>query len=627
MCGIAGYSGDCDEQFLSYANEVQSHRGPDNQDYWVSDDTQIGLAHQRLSIIDLSEHAHQPMHDSKTNVVISYNGELYNFKELRETLSDSHTFQTHSDTEVILQSYLKWGTDCVSKFNGMFAFAIWDPRNDSLFIARDHLGIKPLYYTQADSFFAFASELKSFKNILTDTEIDHKSVARHLSYLWCPAPNTMLTAVKKLEPGHGLIVSKGKIQKKWKFYTLPFQSSPPINDLNHAIETTEKALKTAVQRQLVSDVPVGAFLSGGLDSSTIAYFANQALDTPLQCFTIDVTTPGQNDGFTDDLPYAKEVAKFINSPLEIITVTPETLINAIESMIYHLDEPQADPAPLNAMLIAEQAKKMGYKVLLSGAGGDDIFTGYRRHQALYLEKYWSFLPQPLRATLKSLSSLVPSQHPQLRRFKKMFEYANLPQNERLVSYFLWSNPNDTLDLLHPDIKQTVSKDDILSPLLNNIPENVSKTDQMLALECLNFLADHNLNYTDKTSMIHGVEVRVPFLDIDLVHQAAQLTSDLKQHKMQGKYILKKVMERHLPHHIIYRPKSGFGAPLRQWLKTSPLKDTMMDLLSTESLTKRGLFNPQAVQALIQQNDTNKVDASYTLFSLMCIEWWLRLFHK
>jgi asparagine synthase (glutamine-hydrolysing) len=299
----------------------------------------------------------------------------------------------------------------------------------------------------------------------------------------------------------------------------------------------------------------------------------------------------------------------------------------LEAMVAQMDEPQADPACLNVLYISRLAREHGTKVLLSGAGGDDLFTGYRRHQAVQYERYWSWLPREIRSGLEWATAGLDQRKPHFRRLAKLFVGCGLDGDARLTSYFLWAKESQLLSILTPEFRACLKMEPANRPLMEflaPLPQSVSRLDRVLALEQRFFLADHNLNYTDKMSMAVGVEVRVPFLDLDLVEHAARIPIELKQRGRVGKWVLKKAMERYLPRDAIYRPKSGFGAPLRRWM-TNELRPLLADLLSTDSLKRRGLFNPGAVQQLIQQNMAGHVDAAYLLLSILCIEIWCRSF--
>lgn len=630
MCGIAGFHGRFLPDALKRMAERIAHRGPDDSGFFHAADHGVGLAHRRLAIIDLSPAGHQPMSDATGQVVIIFNGEIYNFKELRaELVVDGYAFRGHSDTEVLLNLYLQHGEAMLQKLNGVFAFAVWDGRTQSLFIARDGLGVKPLYYAETRSGLAFASEMKALLALPeVERKIDPYAVHLHLTYLWCPAPYTILEGVKKLPPGHAMQVRDGKIQRQWKYYELPYDQPIAQWSVEEAARQVEQGVRAAVQRQMVADVPVGAFLSGGLDSSAVVAFAKEMNpDARLQCFTIGLKDGSRGgDGFADDLPYAEKVAKHLGVDLHTVHVGPE-MADQLGRMIYHLDEPLADPAPLNALFISQLAREHGIKVLLSGAGGDDIFTGYRRHYALQQERYWGWSPQWARRILAGGAQMLPAGRPQLRRLRKAFEYADLNADERLASYFYWAQPARLKSLLSADYRQQVGAREVSEPLLESlqeIPKDTPALNRMLFLESKYFLPDHNLNYTDKMSMAVGVEVRVPLLDLELVSLAARLPVEYKQHGREGKWIFKKAMEKYLPHEVIYRPKTGFGAPLRSWLHNE-LKPLVADVLSKESISRRGIFDADAVASLIRDDAAGKIDATYSIFSVMCIEMWCRRF--
>jgi len=627
MCGILGILG-ANSEFIEKASSVIEHRGPDDSGVFLDSKSKIGLGHRRLSILDISSFGHQPMISSDQKVVIVFNGEIYNFRELRSQLEEkNYTFQGHSDTEVLLNLYLAEGKEMLSKLNGIFAFAIWDSDSESLFVARDAIGVKPLYYSEESGIFAFASEIKSLLEFnFKDKALNPEAINRYLSFLWCPGKETPLKSVQKLLPGEAVIVKNGKIEEKWTWYQLPiFRGVDSRLNKKDAISGTVNHLRQAVHRQMVSDVPLGAFLSGGLDSSAIVAFARE-LNPDIRCFSIE-TEGKQDPGFVDDLPYARQVARHLNVSLEVVTVDSRKMADDLEYMVTQLDEPLADPASLNVLYISQLAKEQGIKVLLSGAGGDDLFTGYRRHYALQFERYWNWLPYQARLAIEEISHKLNTKQPFQRRIAKLFNGAGLDSNERLINYFRWTSDSLLQSLYSQEFRELLGNSDSNSPMRDFIAPlspNTSQLDLMLSLEQRFFLADHNLNYTDKMSMAAGVEVRVPFLDIDLVDFVSRIPNKYKQYGREGKWVLKKAMQPYLPKSVIYRPKSGFGVPLRRWMKED-LRELLGDLLSVDSLNKRGLFSGQAVQELISNNDNGKIDASYTLLSILCIEIWCRAY--
>jgi asparagine synthase (glutamine-hydrolysing) len=571
---------------------------------------------------------------SDQRVVMVYNGEIYNYRELRAELeADGHRFNGHSDSEVLLNMFARYGAACFSRLNGIFAAAFWEQDTGLLTLVRDPVGVKPLYFAENADGLVFASEMKGLlRSGAVRPELDPQSVLAHLGFLWSPGRATVVKGVRKVLPGHVMRVKNGRIVSDEPYRALRFHQLPePTSDTAAAIAVGE-AVQTAVERQMVSDVPLGAFLSGGLDSSAVAAFAQQhrqkegaGLSDRLQCFSIEVQQGSTaSEGFAEDLPYARRVAAHIGVDLHVVQAGKH-MMDRLPEMIYLQDEPTPDPAALNTLLISELARSQGIKVLLSGAGGDDIFTGYRRHYALMQERWWGGWPAPLRSGLAGVARHLPVKHPLTRRVGKAFQYAVQDADHRLVSYFLWTEPTQALDLLHPDFRAGLSTEDLYAPMLQtlgDLPSGESPLNRMLYLECKHFLADHNLNYTDKMGMAAGVEVRVPLLDLDLMDLAGSLPMDMKQRGRIGKWIFKKAMEPYLPHDVIYRPKTGFGVPLRHWLQTI-LKPLVDDVLSDARLRARGVFNPSAVQQLRMADQMGRIDATYTIFSMVCLELWCR----
>jgi asparagine synthase (glutamine-hydrolysing) len=629
MCGIAGFSGGFEAALLERMNAAIAHRGPDDAGILFDPAARLGLAHRRLSIIDLSPRGHQPMLDVTGRVAITFNGEIYNYRELRrELVEDGYAFRSHSDTEVLLNLYLRDGDKMMARLNGIFAFAIWDTRTRELLVARDPLGVKPLYWAETPRGVLFASEIKALlQEPSLDRSLDPAAIRHHLLYLWCPSPQTILESVRKLEPGHALRIRDGRVAAHWRFFELPFDQEIVDWPVEDAIVQVRKYLTRAVERQLVADVPVGAFLSGGLDSSSVVAMARRALGSQrLQCFTIGFRDESaRTEGMAADLPHAQRVAKHLDVDLHTIWVGPE-MVDELPNMLFHLDEPQADPAPINALFISRLAREHGIKVLLSGAGGDDIFTGYRRHYALVQERYWSWLPGVVRRGMRAASGHVRPTSEFSRRIGKAFRYAELEGDRRIASYFHWIAPERLLPLLGPRLlpERVDEGDDPVLRALAGLPASVPPLNRMLFLEQKFFLTDHNLNYVDKVSMAHGVEVRVPLLDPELVALAARLPLAYKQHGRLGKWVLRRAMEPYLPRSVIYRTKTGFGAPLRHWLRNelAPLVD---DALAPATLRRRGLFDPDGVRELVRLDRERRVDAAYTIFALICIEIWCRMF--
>ena len=661
MCGIAGFVGRFEEALLDQMSERIAARGPDDAGSLFlrpRGRVPVGLAHRRLSIIDLSPDGHQPMQvrcercgcrgsgPRAGRLWLTYNGELYNYRELREELEGKgHVFVSRTDSEVLLHLYAEEGPGMLSRLNGIFAFALYDGRRTGqvggtrpgdLLLARDGFGVKPLYLAETEQGLLFASELKAllaWDGLALD--LDPVAIHHYLTYLWCPAPRTPLEAVRKVEPGEALLVRDGGVARRWTFYDVPYRGNRLPGSYTELAERVADQLQTAIERQLVADVEVGAFLSGGLDSSAIvALMRRLRPDSRIACYSIGFRDDGTLGGHSADLPYARLVADRFGLDLRVIEVGPE-IIDHLTELIYILDEPQADPAPINSLLIARQARRDGVKVLMSGQGADDIFTGYRRHRAVHLERYWGRLPRtlrrlvaaPARAVYDGRGWLPGADGQRFRQVARALAHADLEGDERLITYFQWGGERLRRSLYSPDLAERLAEASTGAPMLRSlarIPEELDPVNRMLYLETRHFLPDHNLNYTDKTGMAAGVEARVPYLDPDLVALATRLPVSAKMRGGEPKALLRRAMEGVLPHEVIHRPKTGFGAPMRRWLKRE-LRPLVEDLLSPEALLARGLFEPSAVARLVEADRSRRVDGAYTVFSLMCIELWCRVF--
>jgi asparagine synthase (glutamine-hydrolysing) len=627
MCGIAGFMGVSDEGLVERMLNAIRHRGPDGLKFWENPANRLALGHVRLSIIDLSDRGNQPMWDETGRYCITYNGEIYNYRGLRKELEGRGChFRSQTDTEVLLTLFREKGPACLRELKGIWAFAIWDVKEKILFLSRDPLGVKPLYYIAKEGKFLFSSEIKSFlcwKGFPKD--IDPRAVLETMTFLWTPAPRTIFRDVRKLLPGQNIFIRSGRP---------PELCAPQVIGEKSKMGGTEKEmtyllqeqLHNSVQSQLVSDVPVGAFLSGGLDSSAVLAMAERDGKRISHCYTIDYAGSREWEGMANDLPYARTVAKYLG--VECIEIPLDSSVcDQVPEMIWHLDEPQADLAPLNVLRIAEAARQNGDYVLLSGAGGDDIFSGYRRHVALQNEKWWEWMPVLLRRAVKSVSTAFPSAKPFGRRLQKLFEYADLPADERLPRYFAWVSECFARSLFHDDFQKMIAKCDpfeVMHHALRSLPDKTGRLDKMLFLERRYFLSDHNLNYTDKMGMARGIEIRVPLIDVDLVELAWSIPEHFKLRGLTGKYAFKRAMEKFLPREVIYRPKTGFVAPIREWLD-GPLKGQVRDVLSQESIRRRGWFSAHAVDRLFADLEGGRRDVHYTIWTLFTLEQWARLF--
>ena len=620
MCGILGSIG----KFTIPDLNILNHRGPDSSGYYINNNFYLG--HTRLSIQDLSSNGNQPMFSDDNNYVIIFNGEIYNHFDIRNSLINKYKFRSTSDTETVLYAFIEYGIDCLKMFNGIFAFAIYDCINEEIFIARDQLGVKPLYIYKDETKFLFSSEIKSFIQFNINKDIDLNGILNYMSFLWSPGETTPFKHVKKLLPGHFMKFNiKNFINAiPIRYFKINFNGEYSNLSEIDLINLLDTKLTKAVERQLLSDVPIGFFLSGGLDSSLLLAIAKKINPkTNYDCFTIDNGTDNLSDeGFSNDLYFAKKVANLYNVKLHIVNSEVD-ILKDFDKMIWHLDEPQADVAPLNVLKIAQLAKENGIKVLIGGTAGDDLFSGYRRHQALNLEKYFNFIPRPILKYFNKLSKYLPTNISLFRRLRKILDNINLKAEDRMASYFSWLPEKVMKELFqNPQIKDIsdFSQTNYFKKLSLEIPNEKNNLNKMLYWELNTFLVDHNLNYTDKMAMATGVEARVPYLDIDLVNFSTIIPPHLKLKGYTTKYILKKVAEKYLPMDLIYRPKTGFGAPLRKWI-INDLDIIITERLSLDKLKKRGLFNPKMVLDLIKNNKDGKIDASYTILSLLAIESW------
>ena len=626
MCGILGGVGHFKNLNESVVNII-SHRGPDATGYFS--ENKLFLGHTRLSIQDLSENGVQPMFSEDKNYVIIFNGEIYNHWEIREKIKDDYDFKSTTDTETILYAYIKYGPNFLSQLNGIFSLAIYNRKDEKLFIARDQFGVKPLYvYLDSDKFL-FSSEIKSFLQFNIDKSLNPIAFQQYLSLLWASNSLTPFEKVKKVNPGNYIeidLTEEKIVLVEKSFYKIPFNGKYINDSFEDICEQLDEKLTKAVERQMLSDVPIGFFLSGGLDSSLIVALAKKLRPNErFECFTVDV---GQNsmDEMGADLHYAKLVAKKLDLNLNIIKID-DFVFNEFDKIVWHLDEPQADAAPLNVLKICEAARKKGIKVLLGGTGGDDIFSGYRRHQALNYEKYFNSIPKPAVKFIQLLTNQFSVTKPKFRRLKKIADSLGENSTDRLINYFNWMDDEKITSLFKPEIQRKIKSNNpkaFFKTYLKEIPEEKNLLNQALFLEIKTFLMDHNLNYTDKISMSSGVEVRVPFLDLDLVNFSTKIPPPFKMKSKETKFILKKVAERYLSKDIIYRKKTGFGAPVREWI-TSKFENRINEALSKENIEAIGLFDYQNVKELIEDNKAGKIDASYTILSLLAIQSWYKQF--
>ncbi|MAI49479.1 MAG: asparagine synthase (glutamine-hydrolyzing) [Rhodospirillaceae bacterium] len=625
MCGIAGFVGSWAPALAGAITTALAHRGPDGSGLWSEDG--VALGHRRLSIIDLSDAAAQPMHSADDRYVITYNGEIYNFRDLQLELQQSGIkFRTGSDTEVLLSLFARDGLDCVDRLNGIFAFAIWDRHHRVLSIARDHMGVKPLYYATLPQGFLFASDLKSL-TLCPDVprDIDATAVGDHLGFIWTAGENTMIRAVKKLRPGSTLTVSAGGSVTRSSYYSTPkFDASaaPTPNDA----AALRDMIDQVVADQMVADVEVGALLSGGVDSSAIVAAMCRATDpSKITTFCAAVTKPDSGtDNFGDDQNHARAVAQHLGVKL-IEVATDADLIAALPDMVWQLDEPTADFAGIQTLLLARAARENGIKVLLSGVGGDDLFTGYGRHTAGLIWSKANRIPG-----LRGFSAMVLGMFSPAsivgRRLKRIGALLSMPEDAMLANAMSYSEVSTDRRrlLLAPALRDAMPPDGIAEGLRMSLDRTRGHhpVERLLDLELNGFMPDHNLNYTDKMAMEAGVEVRVPLIDQRLVAYAMQLPLSAKISLRDTKLILRASQHDRLPAEILTRPKQGFGVPVRSWLQ-GPARDMMEELTSPAAVSSRGLFDADAVADLKDDFYAQRVDAAFTLFPMMAMELWCR----
>tara|TARA_Y100000591_G_C21830365_1_gene699194 strand:+ start:315 stop:2204 length:1890 start_codon:yes stop_codon:yes gene_type:complete len=625
MCGIVGYINTGNYDNLYRSTKIIKHRGPDAINVKWFNEHNSGLGHARLSIIDLSDVANQPMHNADNNTYIVFNGEIYNYKEIRfELIKLGFSFSTNSDTEVIHKAFYKWGKDCIKKFNGMFSFAIFDKNSGDLLLCRDRLGIKPLYYYFSANSLIFASEIKSILEADSYVkEIDYN--AFHTSIHYQVAPYTGFKNIKKLEPGHILNFSNGKIKIEKYWDIKPIEVSM---DYKNTYDQLDYLINDSIKLNMVSDVPIGALLSGGLDSSLICAIMQKHLTNPINTFTIKFDKADlKRQGNVDDASYAKLLAEKFGFNHREIVIKPD-IVNLIEKITWHLDEPLADPSAINTYLISKEARARGVKVLLSGMGADEVFSGYRFHLAAKISDFYSFFPKILHSNLKKIVSLVPQSSKNtdfkyIRWLKAFLRVASLPQLERALAINNSALSSDEFKDFYKnsyDYENTYYYKKYRSYFKEN--EDLSYLSKLCFCDTKIYLPDHNLLYSDKAMMAAGVEGRPPLIDHRIIEFMFKLPPKFRLNFLTQKYLLKKVSEKYLPRKIIYRPKAPFSAPMRGWLRNE-LNDMVNDLLSVRSIKNRGIYNPKYVQKLLKENNSGMKDNSQLIWRLMVNETWFR----
>ncbi len=638
MCGIAGAVAWGDREVLARMTEIQRHRGPDDGGVWdtsLSDGTWLGLGARRLAILDLSSAGHMPMHTPDGQYTIVHNGEIYNFAGLRTQLeAKGYRFRSHTDTETILYLYREYGTDCLDKLNGMFAFAIWDSSKRELFLARDHFGVKPLYYTAKARGFAFASEAKALLLLPGfERQLDFTALNQYLGLLWVPDPLTVFRGIYKLPAGHFGILKDGdfRTHQYWDL-TFPEAGHTFVKSERDLTAETRDRLFNAVRSQMVSDVPVGAFLSSGLDSSAIVAAMASRSGARVRTYTIAFPDRHRRGETTlDDTAVARRTAAYFGCKHTELVVQPE-VADLLQQVVWHMDEPVADPALLAAYLVNREARQDS-TVLLSGVGGDEVFAGYRKYRAHYMAQQYRKIPAFLRERFfEPVIDAVPSLRGTrlkgyVRLTKKMTRSASLPPRERFLRDSLYLSDQQRGDLFSSQFLHAVEKYDSCArhaAYFSHV-EHADFLNQMLYVDAKTFMVSLNLNYNDKMSMASSVEVRVPFLDRHFAEWVAwNAPPEQKLRQGTSKHILREALKDDLPGEILRQPKAGFGAPIDYWL-SSALRELVDDLLSEKQVRERGLFNPPVVSRMVSQHRSGREDWSFQIWQLLTLEIWLRTF--
>lgn len=620
MCGIAGFVGRGEKRDLEEMVGAIRHRGPDASGNAFAQG--VGLGHARLSIIDTSSAGTQPMFTDTGRVAIIFNGEIYNFKDLKKDLGEfASKFKSNTDTEVILYLYKKYGEKCFSVLSGMFAIALYDFEKRELFLARDSLGKKPLYWCIAGGDLIFASEIKAIlKHPSFSPELDSESLYKYLTYDFVPTPHSILKGVYKLEAGTYLSFKEGVVRK------IPFWQ-PNFKEIDLTLKDAEMKLdsliREATEKRLISDVPLGVFLSGGLDSSTVAYYASRSKKDLLKTFSI-----GFEDKSFDESSYAEKVASFLGTAHTTLQVTAREIFEDIPKIFKSLDEPLSDASIIPTYILSKLTKKH-VTVALGGDGGDELFAGYPTFQAEKIFSFFSALPRALRLSFARAVNLIPVSHKnlsfdfKLKKFMEGAEESNLFYRHQKWLGTFSDKEKESLLLEEPSPDMNTFHD------IERILESSSFSDDRnknLFLYQRTYMMDEVLTKVDRASMLSGLEVRAPFLDKDVVEFVNSLPYQYKIKGFTTKYILKKLMKGRLPDEIIHRKKKGFGIPLSAWL-SGPLKGLLLELLSKERIRAAGIFNPHEVERLKREHLEGKRDNRKKLWNILCFEMWRENFLK
>jgi asparagine synthase (glutamine-hydrolysing) len=621
MCGIAGIlsSDGLDASAPDYAvrmRDVLTHRGPDGAGLWVDD--YVALAHRRLSIIDLSGGA-QPLSNETGTVWLTFNGEIYNHADLRRQLeAKGHRYRTHSDTETIVHAYEEWGDECVTHFRGMFAFALWDAPKRRLLLARDRLGIKPIYYAELPGGgLVFGSEIKAV--------LEHPGVPRdwrpdavdsYLTLLYVPAPDTIYDAVKKLPAGHVLVAENGRTRLR-QYWDLQFTGDGDDAREEEYLDELDSLLRESVKLRLISDVPLGAFLSGGIDSTAVVAYMVETSDAP-----VHTTSVGFDERAYDELEHAGVVARHLGCQHHPQVVTP-AIVDLLPRLAWHLDEPFADSSAVPTYYVSAAARQ-SVTVALSGDGGDELWAGYTRHRVERLE---SRARNALGAAAPHAGRLAHALPLSVKGARALRHLALEPAAACAVKHaYSHFEADARRQLYSADFAQQMAGADSLAPFKGAYAacQSPDSLDRTMYVDVKTYLVDDILTKVDKMSMAVSLEARVPLLDHKLLEFAARVPSSLKLRGRTSKYLLRRLLQRRVPQSILERRKRGFEAPIGEWLR-GPLAPMTWELLHDGRLASRGLFRPAEVQRLWQEHKTGRVDHRHRLWQLLMLELWFRQF--
>lgn len=623
MCGIYGIlqldGAAAPADSLRAMGRLTVHRGPDDEGVHV--DGPLALGMRRLSIIDVGG-GHQPLSNEDGTLWLVANGEIYNYRELREALiAKGHAFRTASDCETILHLYETYGDACVEHLNGMFAFALWDARRSRLVIGRDRLGVKPLYVCNDGRRLLFASEAKAILAVPGVTAaLDPAALSAYLALGYVPAPQSMFRGIAKLPPATMLVAEGGRVEQR-RYWRIPsaVDTSRTADDW---IAQTRARLEESTRMQMVSDVPIGAFLSGGVDSSAVVAFMAKHSDRPVKTYAIGFGG-GDAEAFYNELPYARRVAELFGTDHHEIVVRPD-VVALLPRLLWHMDEPIADTAFITTYLVSQFAHR-DVTVILSGVGGDELFGGYRRYLGSHYQAYFDRLPAPLRRAATALGQRLPSdRHSPLlnaaRLAKGFLSAAGLPIEERYRSYVEVFSEDLAAELLRE--RRSDGHEALAAAFAH--AGGTDELNRMLAVDAETQLPDDLLLLTDKMSMAVSLECRVPLLDHELVELAARIPQDVKIRGGRLKHVMKSALKGVLPADILDRKKRGFGAPMGAWLKRD-LAPLVRNLLSADAVNARGLFRPAAIDALVASHAANLVDGTDRLMALVNLEIWARIY--